>query len=370
MTLDITVAAYTMGGDFSDVGHEVRLVKAALLYADHVTLASPKATMVATIAAIVGAPKDAQQELVRQLAASWSDTRGVMAEHDRLRRLKRGSRQRDDLIKLHLIEKALRETQEQIVGRIEDLLATPSLEELAIAVDEGSLHLDAMGLAEGDWGTASMVQKATELLTDLVGPVSTSLPMFDDSASGLVRSMLKEGLIPDAFLAPATEAGLAGRYIDQLEAFPEAPMAAILEARRVLARPLVGFRSGISSLAAELDVTPLNEAFGAAADDAYRRTVAPALLELKDLAEQSKLLPALRRRLATDQAGPVVSAMIGFAATTLAHLTDIASISAAGTAALTIAGGVLQDRRGAGEAMRRNKYLWLYEAPERLTGCA
>jgi len=254
-----------------------------------------------------------------------------------------------------------------MLGIIRGMVSDPSVNELASAIDAGVLALDPLGLDQASFDTEALTLAAVNLLTNVVGPRADTYPLFDDSAGGMLRAMLREGHLPDARLAPATQAGLAGRYIDQLEAFPDARMQTVLEARDALASPLVRLRAGISAMAAQLETTPLDDEFGAVADDVYRREIAPELQELRELAEERRLLPALRRQVTEVQGGTVVKAALAIAATTVLHLSDFAQVAIASTAtAADIVGGAVSQRHGAAQSMAKNKFLWLYEAPKQL----
>jgi len=259
--LHITVTALSMVGDFNDISHEVRLVKAALLYADHVTLASPKATLLSAIGGLLLQPRHERRKAVREIVSSQPDTKSVLDIVETLRRQPKGSLKPDHLIMLRKAEQALEHAEEQMMEIIERMVTNASVAQLAEALDAGVLTLDPMGLDQDSFTTEAMMAATQELLVTVVGPAANTFPLFDDSAGNLVRLMIKEGHVTGAKLLPATQAGLAARYIDQLEAFPNAEMSVVLEARTQLSAPLIRFRSGLSEMASSLSATPLDDGF-------------------------------------------------------------------------------------------------------------
>ena len=78
------------------------------------------------------------------------------------------------------------------------------------------------------------------------------------------RSSEKKGL-PERPGRQPEEAGLAGYMVETLEAFPDATMAEVIDARAVLRAPLVGFRSAMASMAHELESAPWDWEFQAEA---------------------------------------------------------------------------------------------------------
>lgn len=360
--LHITVTALSMPGDFRDIGHEIKMVKAALLYADTVTLASPKATILSAVGGLLFQPPNVRREAVRDIIAEQPNGRAALQAIQWLRGRPKGSLQPSEVLFLRKTEEDLRRAEEQMVTMIESLVSDASVGDLAEALDAKVLTLHPVGLDQETFTTDAMAEAVQELLLTVIGPAADTYPMFDDSAGDLARALINEGRVPGVRLERATQAGLAGRYIEQLEAFPDAEMSVILNARSQLATPLIRFRSGLGEMAARLKTTSLDPEFDTAADEAYRREIAPALDELRELAEERRLLPALRREATGRSAEATSRAVIALGVATMTGLADIAQYVAAVTAAVDIAAGVVVSRRAVDEKMKHNKFLWLYEA--------
>lgn len=366
--LHMTVMALSMPGEANDLSHEARLVKASLLYADRVTLVSPKATMLAMLSAFVELEPGERREAVEQIVRANPQSSDVLRMRDELRTRPKGSRRPEELLASRRIEERLAKAEREMADVVERLTSSESATELASAIQAGLLVLHPLGVDQGT--TDQMVLEATRVLAEAVAPDAEAFPLFDDSAGGMLKAMLREGRVLDARMAAATQAGLAGRYIERIETFPDAPMAVVLEAREALSTPLVRFRAGISEMAAALGTTPLDVDFGPVADDHFRREIAPQLDELRHLAHERRLISLLRREVATVQPGAVMTTGMGLAATLTLDLPDLASIvAAAGSLAPVgagLAGGMRKRREELDDRRRKNKFLWLYEVGPQL----
>ena len=94
---------------------------------------------------------------------------------------------------------------------------------------EGLVTIHALGgeNATDDTFLDVIVQGMADLLAESVSSTAQTLPMFDDSAGGLLRAMVEERKVSDPHRSRAAEAGLAGRLIGSLEAFPDAEMSVV-----------------------------------------------------------------------------------------------------------------------------------------------
>ncbi|CAN5482793.1 hypothetical protein BH20CHL6_BH20CHL6_03990 [soil metagenome] len=199
-----------------------------------------------------------------------------------------------------------------------------------------------MGIDEGAFDAKVVVAQLVELMARVVGPSSNTYPMFDDSTTGLLRAMVKEGKVEGVQLGPATQVGIAGHFISALEAFPDAPMDVVLDARTRLRKPLIGFRSAIITMAERVEATPIDATFPRLVDDLYSEHVAPALLQLEAVSRELRVREALRRELLSGTGVKELGgAAMGIAASSVATLPDIAQVLATGGGAgLAVKGAV------------------------------
>jgi hypothetical protein len=236
------------------------------------------------------------------------------------------------------------------------------LGELLPAIEEGVLDLDPLGVGEGD--TDVMVKRMSHLIADIVAPTSTTLPMFDDGSGGLLRAMLKEGVIPDARLTPATQVEVAAKFIAWVPAFPDADLDAILNARSSLRTPLVRYRSAVIGITRDLEATPIDDEFENVVLDLHRQHVEPALLEIEELAQELGLRASIASAARAGAGRRVAEAAVTFAAADIAGMPPVL-LSALGVSA-DIAAQVFRERHDVKRGQRENQFYFLYEADKSL----
>lgn len=365
----ITVAtAWVPGRTSIDVSHEIELVKSALLYADRVTLASPRVAMLAAFSTLVTAdPRERSQVALSSIEAAGNSS---LAAEVRAVRRKRG-KSRDEIFRLRDVELELRHVGDELTGRVERLLDDAGVAELARAMAAGVLELDPLGADE--CGTLDgMPARLADLLAEVVSPASTTYPLLDDSTSAFLRAMLAEGRVPGAALQAAKEPALAASWIGDVAAVPGTEMAAVLEAREALRAPLAHFRSAVLRVSRSLEATPLDEEWRRAAEEAFRLEVAPAIAELEEQAESMRFAHLLRYPKVLASARHLGGAVGFVGGAAVAELGLIGAVSSAVPAIIGAALGVAGDVGAAlaarhqelAEAPRENAYFFLYRARE------
>jgi hypothetical protein len=342
-----------------DLSQETRLVKAALLYADRVTLANPTMMIIASMAGIIPGNLEHRRAAVLGMMDVLPDGAATRAVYDELRRKRRKS-VREMLVLRGLVER-LDRGAEQAVAQVESMLEEAGAGELDLALRAGVLDLNHLGLNESDAGLARVTLWLADLVVEIVAPTSPRYPMFDDAPAGLLAAMIREGRAPGARLGDATKPALASRLVGRLDAFPDAPMSAILEAREKLAAPLIHFRRAIATMQVELESIPLDEDFEGGVRNTYENRVAPALEELEDVARQLRTATILGRELLAGTARTGDEAAISFITATVAELPGLAAL-ALGIGLDVGASSVYKRRSELKERQMENRLLFLYEA--------
>jgi len=361
----ITVVALTAGRGL-EMTDELALCKAALLYADRVTLASPKAVMFASIASYLVASPGQRREALMEMVAGLPDGAGPAAVWRAMEAKKHKTA--PEIIALKQMEKKLETSGREMAAKIEEMLEEAKAGELERAMQAGVLDLDALGadqLAE-PYSKDGITHAVTELIGEVLSPRSTTYPMFSELTGGLARAMVNEGKIAGAELAPATQAGVAGRFISAIDAFPDAPMDVVLDARGQLLGPLRRFRAGVTRLSRELAATGidvLDPRFERSSADLYREHVAPALQEIEELSREIGLRNALLRTSPT-VARDVALATMALVMTTGGGVEELAKLAA--PAAADLVGRTALRQRELREKRDKNEFVFLYEAERRL----
>ena len=381
-SLEITVLT-GITGEAADVSRELELVKAALVYADHVRLVSPKAALLRAAFGLLELPERDRQNRIVDIASSMlTDEQAELLAHLRPRK---GQARRPELIALaEQLRAHMRPQMAEVDAVMDAFRQHPSVLELRRAEESGALTLDTLGLRpvptivdsllvasgarERGASKLDIVERLVGEISRSVAPKATTFPMFDEQAGGLLRAMIAEGVVPDADLAPAKHAHFAGYLAGTVSTFPEAKVDEILDVRRDLQEPLVRFRGAVTGMARDLETTPLDDRFRREAEELYRERVVPELLTLDESMREARLGRQLRRQ--GGELAPAIPPAVVLAFAAYTALPDMAAVAAAAGAvagALAGRGGAVAKRRHELAMQRQqNKFLFLHEAEQRL----
>jgi hypothetical protein len=365
----VTVAAIADGSTL-DLSHETRLVKSALLYADHVTLASPKALLMASIAGFGAGDRRARMDATAELMSVMENGQEGAQLYQQLSRRRRLSPQERRM--LRGLEQILDASSAELIEKIDEILDSAGAGDISQAMSAGLADIHALGQDEADADSYldDVIEQMTALLGNSVAASAQTFPLFDDDAGNMLRLMVKEGIVTDPHAARAAEAGIAGRLIGGLEAFPDADMDVILDVRTRLQAPLVRFRSALAQTSTEFATAAWDESFAREVDDLYRRKVAPALLEVEEALRDLGVRSTLLRLSSSKEAVATAAATIGLAAAgDLTHADLPALLYGAPAIAATVAGAAeALQRRPIRRAAERNAFYFLYQGNRELGG--
>jgi hypothetical protein len=357
----ITVAALSTTAEI-DLSHEVSLIKASLLYADRITLASPKVMLLAGSAAVFSEDNAQRTRAVVEAISAFDEASEFPAVYEELKRKPRLSPQ-ESLLKAKL-EAKLRRTGEELSRVLEQTLDEAGAYELVPALEAGLVDLDPLGAsAAGDHDALFdvVIEHLQRRLTELVGESETSYPLFDDEAGSILRAMVSEGKIANPQFQLANEVGVARSLITGLDAFPNASMDVVLDVRERLQRPLVRFRAAVAEASRELDATAVDEGFQRHVADIHKRIVAPAMAELEESIEGLGARPTLQRGWPSAATGAM--AFLAAAAVGAPELVHLAALGG-GVSVAAAKEGTYRDELK--REQRKNRFLFLYEADREL----
>jgi hypothetical protein len=339
-----------------DVREELRLVKAALLYADDVTLVTKRKWEFEwqREAVVQGADNDWVQPAINQLSQDL------------------GNRQ----LAVRAVERDLEE--EWTKSGAADLERAIVAGVLRIEEPSGRIPTESIGdillELEGKRPTGRMYQQwAEELLgwlSSVVEKSASTYPMFDERVTGLLSRAADfvKDVPPEA--SASTEPYVAAAVLGRMEGFPTASVDEILDLRRDLASPLVQFRSAIAGMARELETTPIDRDFRRVADAMYRETVRPALEQLEALQSERGYRQQLRRQVLEGSLVPDKTTLM--LATAALWMLPSLSVAAAGVALNGITSGsklalaIAQEREKLSKDRRTNRFVFLADAEARL----
>lgn len=341
------------------------LVKPALLYADKVTIYSPAAWMLKSVDefAQLSDPRaqvSAMLDLLRNAPALAPDLKideGTLRQLLTLLTLDRskvrtagralgGAGEIDDFYRQ--LDGLQQMWQEQMPEALAGATEAIGGSELLPAIRSGVVHVadmtsatssavigHAVSAALGDSSAGdsdALVEAFMSLAIETVLD-DYAFPLLDAQASGLMRAVadIVELRPSERSTRRATEISAAAAFMAYLPYFPELPMDEVLDLRNRLEGPLGRFRGEMALLSAEFSHRPIDDDFVVEVQDAWRSTVEPALIDIREaLAEQGFLRQAASialgdpRRMLVD-AGGVLAAAQG----DLISLSKFATIGAA-----------------------------------------
>ena len=113
-----------------------------------------------------------------------------------------------------------------------------------------------------------------------------------------------------------------------------------------------------------MEATPLDEAWERIADEAYRRHVEPALQEMREVAEEQKVLTLLRHATWVDAVKKIGAASLGLLGANAAAIPDL--VGAAVGVGGEVVTAMIARHRELVSRQRASGFLFLYEADKRL----
>jgi len=369
------------GDQIVNLKEETRLAKVALLYADETWLVSPGlVTILASMGLLQGGRATDVEELLRD--ADHTILKGKYPKDfyaEFLKGLYRVLGQQEDKT---AAEWGVLGSLRNVLGvGLNDGDVTPidwyvqagGLEILQ-AVRAGALHVHLLGMEEPG---AEVDRRGAfyELLGAAIAPDSDMYPLFDDATAHEVREVLKHGphkqlaskrqIVLPSISRGSSQVAMAAHFLAHIEAFPDAPMSAVLEARDGLKEPLMRFRVAISEMASSLQTTALDEDFASTSEELFRRTAEPAIRELEEISEELKIRSLLTNSAMTGGGRRVAEAVLSFAAATAAQIPGLVA-SAVGVGA-DVATDIYTKRRDLLRQQRTNGFFFLLQAGRQLS---
>ncbi len=268
----ITVA--TTPEDFEESGlrQEFRLLKAALLYADKVKFCSPSSSMLNTLMSL-GTLKSEEFLQFYAIQTGKPEIVEAIQAYKILRKKRKSNLYRQHLGAYTQLEKVLRQYEVDSRRFFEGLADKAGIDELTLAVESQLVELHPFSFTNDD---DLFVKEYFDVIKDAVTSGQT-YPLFDDLTGDLIRSAIKEGKInlSDELIHRAKHIGLSSDLFQRLPLFDNAPIDEVIDIRKELDKPLVGFRSAVMRFSREVENAPWGEDFPLEAERVFREHVEP-----------------------------------------------------------------------------------------------
>lgn len=332
------------------LGDEIRQSQAALLYADSVTLISPRANLIQSLASVEDASDLDVLPLLAQVAPTYAPQ--ATAQLEELLQLVRevpprsqvsGPQRRARRARLEELTDFIRPATTQMKERFREKLSEVEYYELDLAIQAGLLSIDPLPGTEiglvGDQPDEDVAVRYFARVKDALTSGAT-YPLFDPTTSNLVARGVEAGVFTPVPAARrrGRDAALATGLFDQLPNFEYATMSEVLDIREELRDPLQRFRQGVREISKDIETVPEDPHFGLEVEEAWTTNVAPALLEIENaIRENSSMLDLLQRGIHDPAAhmGIVGGAGIALAVGPASGISSAVSLLVGGTASLT-----------------------------------
>lgn len=277
-----------------DLTNELRLLKAALLYADKVKLCSLTSQMAILLPFLGVLSDDDLLDLSLHTATILNKDPeafdATIKEYKLLKNKKR--RNKNEILRFMHIKRQLDKTREEFKKVAERLLKEAKADGLFPALQSG--------LVDIQWFDINKENVAEDYIYTVLDAILTSktYPLLDDFSGNLIKLALEVGkIIPlRTTITKAKQASLSSGLFDKLPLFDEASVDEIIDIRKELEKPLIRFRSAIISFSRNIENEPWNAEFRSEVDQIFLEKVEPAILDIEEAYKENNLLVKLLKR--------------------------------------------------------------------------
>lgn len=354
LTVTVGVAPQAKPSGQPSLENELRLLRSALLYADHVDLVAPSAAWMQDFRPLRGVDADDPWRTITALPSETMWRIGVqdVSSRDFRRAMRKlAARPADDPDRM-ANEQQWRDAIPALKRQAEEVFDSVESEELDMALDVAAVTMVSEGTRFEDATDRQMAWFRDRLVEALENPRAHVL--LDDIAAGSLRSSegFADGLqpVPDS---RTRRAAVGAGLLERLPTFPDAPMEHVLEARDELADGRSRYRTSVKSLADQLQSSALDETLTSEIDELWHDEVRPSLDDLRNTASKTRVAMETGKRLATEGYG-IPTLMV-----TIANLPDLAAMLPTAVTMGAAAGRVAA--AGAGEAFRARSVVKNHE---------
>lgn len=381
-----------------ELNQEIKLTKAALLYADRVKLYSLTSSVLSMASRFGDLPIEHQirvLENVIPLISSQQETKGVV---EILRKYKEIANQKkltgDNLALKKHVEHLLEMNRSSMEDVANTIIQSSKILEMKNAVSAGVLELHQFENANTDETVANfMIESITaainktsgvdkktkaqdnKLLMEFVEKVSMSVldgstyPLFDEETASLVRTRIEmtNSSLPEINLERGKQAGLIKHLFEYLPTFEEATIDEILDIRKELDKPLTRFRSAIINFSQDVKSEVWDETFLPEADKIYYRDIRPAMLDIDESIKSNKFLTTLARKVAEKPAILPTGSLFSIAISQFSSLPkELAASLGVGIASASIIYEAYEEWAKKKQATEQNLLYFYYGVNKRL----
>src|ERR1044072_6449555 len=265
--------------------HDLRLLKASILYADKVKLCRMAAWMATSFHLIGNLAMSIREkfDIIMSFApiiASQNPNAVNLNGFQKIQTLlKRNpvTLTKKERLYLSRFKERFPEMWDTLSVSFNEILRGFGFDELELAAQQGLLEIHPFS-SIGDDAPKEYIAAVEEMLRS-----NETHPMLDEQTNDLVRLGLREGKISvgNTSTQKGKQIGLVGDLFDRLPIF-DIPMDELLDVRNELQRSLLGFRSEMIYFSKDIESARWDEDVPSDVQAIYQSKVEPALLEIED----------------------------------------------------------------------------------------
>jgi len=298
--------------------NETKLVKAALLYSDKVTLYSMATSMLALLLGLKTLTTRQKLDFLGTLAPQLVKESEREALQQNLPLIFQMMDNRDKLTTEQLLflinfESQIETLWQPAMAKFEQFAEDAGVSEIDAALKTGILNVHMLGLKRDETLKYARMddiisgKKQDSMLLEYVNEITKividgdAYPLFDDMTGNLIGNMIKEERInvSESRALRGKHSILAKNLLEKLPLFDKASIDEIMDIRSELDKPLVNFRQAIIGFAGDIKTVAWDKDFPVEADQVFYQKVAPTILELEERVKQTKSLSNFVARLAS-----------------------------------------------------------------------
>jgi len=378
---------------------EIRMVKAAILYGDKVTLYSLKVPSILAISRFNHFPLSLRLQFFEKIIPYLSSGDGAQKLSSSLNDYKKVMhKEKLNIHELQLkneFEKKLEQNWRDIAEQTSKFIQGSQIDQINSAIKSGVLELHEFANSDNDsaaldlmienaaataalkaTGRAPKSEQDKAWIGEFVENISNSIsddstyPLFDNATGNLVAAGIrsKGAEVPVLGIDRGKQAELASYLLERLPLFEKASVDEILDIRKELDKPLARFRGAIINFSEDIKSTPWGRDFPPEADRVYLRDVKPALLDLEEDIRSNKFLTTLLKKLGDRSAMLPATSVFSLAISQFPSLPkELATSLSIGLASAYLFYDAYDEWAKKNQSIEQNKLYFYYGVKKRLS---
>ena len=370
-----------------DLSEDLALVKASLLYADKVRLCSVGSSLLSAIAEYAEAPAKERAKLVVRYLPVLQPSMSADEVHFfeaavgmRSRKEERRIPKRTRSEILDMVRQEGDDLRQNVVAQHK----AAGIEGFREAVREGVLEIHTFGqtsveaivearlTGNGHWLSGvdiadvlvEFIEQASEAMIS-----GTTYPLLDAPTAEFVAAAEGAGFaqVSTAAADRGRHSGLAGDLLRRLPLFEKATISEVLDIRRDLRVPLLGFRRAVADFAREVRSAAWQEGFAEEAETLFREKVEPEVEKIENAVKENSSYAEIGRRIIRHGGAGLAGGAVGGFLASASSLADVSAAALLGGVGGPLVKALLEKHQRIRE-LEDNQLYFYYAAGEALGG--